>query len=173
MVTKGCGEARACPSAGPRDRRADRAPAHGNGLDNQVFLDTVKDWVEVLDAVEELDEVGEGPTGWWGVSMGTGVGLPFVAQEPRFDCAVFGLVSASPDNTQSPALAASVTIPVLFLTQGNDGGHPVPDALRLWDSFGSTEKTMHLNPGPHVGVPAFEQQASVEFFVRHLGSGSR
>ncbi len=127
----------------------------------------------MLDAVESLAEVGAGPTGWWGVSMGTGVGLPLVAQNPRFGCAVFGLASASPDNTRSPELAASITIPVLFLAQANDGGHPVPDALRLWKSLASTEKTMHLNPGPHVGIPAFERQASVAFFARHLGSVSR
>ena len=139
------------------------------GSYSKLFLDTVKDWAEVLDAVEALADVGSGPTGWWGVSMGTGVGLPFVAQEPRFTCAVFGLASASPENTRSPALAARITIPLLFLAQANDGGHPVPDALRLWDAFGSREKTMHLNPGPHIGIPEFERHQSVDFFVRHLG----
>lgn len=169
-------------AAAEREQARQRAADSGEPIERQrtatgsysrIFLDTVKDWVEVLDAVEGLAEVGEGPTGWWGVSMGTGVGLPFVAQESRFGCAVFGLASASPDNTRSPTLAASVTIPVLFLAQANDGGHPVPDALRLWGSLGSTEKTMHLNPGPHVGIPPFERQASVEFFARHLGPGSR
>ena len=138
-----------------------------------IFLDTVKDWVEVLDAVERLPDVGSGPTGWWGVSMGTGVGLPFVAQEPRFTCAVFGLASASPENTRSPELAAAVTIPILFLAQANDGGHPVEHALRLWESFASQEKTLHLNPGPHIGIPEFERRASVAFFARHLGDLNR
>jgi hypothetical protein len=59
---------------------------------------------------------------------------------------------------------------VLFLAQADDGGHPVPDALRLWDCFSSAEKTLHLNPGPHIGIPAFERQASVDFFARHLSS---
>lgn len=169
-------------AAAERERARQRAADTGERIQRQrtatgsyarVFLDTVKDWVKVLDAVERLAEVGEGPTGWWGVSMGTGVGLPFVAQEPRFGCAVFGLASASPENTRSPELAASITIPVLFLAQAHDGGHPIPEALHLWDCLGSTEKTMHINPGPHVGIPAFERQASVEFFARHLGSGSR
>ena len=143
------------------------------GTFSRIFLDTVKDWVEVLDAVEDLAEVGSGPTGWWGVSMGTGVGLPFVAREPRFSCAAFGLASASPENHRSRELAASITIPVLFLAQADDGGHPVPDALRLWESLGSAEKSLHLNPGPHVGIPAFERDASVAFFARHLRDGAR
>jgi hypothetical protein len=82
---------------------------------------------------------------------------------------VFGLASASPENTVSPQLASRVAIPILFLAQAGDGGHPVPDALRLWDSFASNEKTLHLNPGPHVGIPPFERAASIAFFARHLG----
>jgi dienelactone hydrolase len=165
-------------AAAERERARQRAAETGEPIQRQrtatgtyskIFLDTVEDWVEVLDAVEALGDVGAGPTGWWGVSMGTGVGLPFVAREPRFTCAVFGLASASADNTRSPALAASIAIPVLFLAQANDGGHPVPDALRLWSALGSSEKTMHLNPGPHVGIPEFERRASVDFFARHLG----
>lgn len=134
-----------------------------------IFLDTVKDWADVLDAIEQLPDIGEGPLGWWGVSMGTGIGLPFVSQEPRFTCAVFGLASASPENERSPAMAQKIEVPILFLAQAHDGGHPVPNALRLWESFSSAEKTLHLNPGPHVGIPAFERDASVKFFARHLG----
>ncbi|HZU73262.1 MAG TPA: hypothetical protein VE990_10890 [Acidimicrobiales bacterium] len=135
-----------------------------------IFLRTVEDWVDVLDALEKLPDVGDGPTGWWGVSMGTGVGLPLVAGDARFTCAVFGLASAGPGNKRSPELAGTIRIPVLFLAQAHDGGHPVADALRLWDSFGSVEKTLHLNPGPHVGIPQFEREASVSFLARHLGS---
>lgn len=41
-------------------------------------------------------------------------------------------------------------------------------ALALSDAFGSTEKTMHLNPGGHVQVPKFERDANEAFFRRHL-----
>jgi hypothetical protein len=82
---------------------------------------------------------------------------------------VFGLASASAQNTRSPELAARIEIPLLFLAQADDGGHPVADALRLWASFGSEEKTFHLNPGPHIGIPEFERTASVGFLARHLG----
>ena len=36
--------------------------------------------------LDSLDEQGEGPRyGYWGVSMGTAIGLPFVAAEPRVE----------------------------------------------------------------------------------------
>jgi hypothetical protein len=41
--------------------------------------------------------------------------------------------------------------------------------LALWDAFGSAEKTMHVNPGPHVGIPLFERDAAAAFYRRHLG----
>jgi dienelactone hydrolase len=48
----------------------------------------------VLDAVQELGHVGAGPVGYWGVSLGCGLGVPFVAAEPRVRAAVLGLGGA-------------------------------------------------------------------------------
>jgi pimeloyl-ACP methyl ester carboxylesterase len=136
-----------------------------------MFLRGVEDWTCVLDALEHEPDVGAGPTGWWGVSMGTSIGLPFVAGEPRITCAVLGLASAVPRPAHETYLgwARSLRIPVLFLCQRDDGGHPVEQALELWNLIGSAEKTMHVNPGPHVGIPAFERDESAAFFARHLG----
>jgi dienelactone hydrolase len=135
-------------------------------------LQGVREWTAVLDAVEGLDDVGRGPTGWWGVSMGTSIGLPFVAGEPRITCAVLGLASTieRPGHAEYLGWARSLHVPLLFLAQRDDAGHPVERALDLFDLFGSADKTMHLNPGPHVGVPAHERAASARFFVRHLGA---
>ncbi|MEV1179318.1 alpha/beta hydrolase, partial [Nonomuraea sp. NPDC049784] len=44
---------------------------------------TVAEWQAVLTAVQQLDHVGEGPVGYRGMSMGCGLGVPFVAAEPR------------------------------------------------------------------------------------------
>lgn len=136
-----------------------------------LFRRGVEDWTAVLDAAEELPDVGPGATGWWGVSMGTSIGLPFVAGEPRITCAVLGLASAVPRPAHEEYLgwARSLRMPILFLCQRDDGGHPVDKAIELWDLIGSAEKTMHINPGPHVGIPAFERDASQAFFARHLG----
>src|ERR1700733_8199094 len=61
-----------------------------------VARQTVPEWRAVLDALQALDHVGAGPVGYWGVSLGSGLGVPFVAAEPRVRAAVLGL---------SPALA--------------------------------------------------------------------
>src|SRR5581483_8611609 len=46
------------------------------------------EWKALLD---DLPSVGlTGPYGYWGVSMGTAIGLPFVASEPRISAAVLG-----------------------------------------------------------------------------------
>jgi len=38
----------------------------------------VADWRAVLDALQEPGRLGAGPVGWWGLSMGTILGLPVV-----------------------------------------------------------------------------------------------
>ena len=127
----------------------------------------VREWKALLDAVE----AAEGPTpaayGYWGVSMGARYGIPLVATEPRIRAAVLGLFGLVPD----PAFRAtveSITLPLLFLFQYHDELMTPEAGLQLWDAFGSKEKTMHINPGPHVGIPTFERDASAAFFARHL-----
>jgi alpha-beta hydrolase superfamily lysophospholipase len=125
----------------------------------------VPEWQATLDALQALDGVGrDGPVGFWGVSMGSGIGIPFTAAEPRITAAVFGLAA-------SEALAeeaARVTVPVEFLLQWDDEVVPRDWGLALFDAFASREKTLHANPGPHMGVPAFEMESAERFLARHL-----
>lgn len=126
---------------------------------------TVPEWRAVVTAAQELDHVGTGPVGYWGVSMGCGLGVPFVAAEPRVRAAVFGL-----GGTLGLAEAAArITVPLLFLMQWDDERIPRTQGLALFDTFGSTAKTLHANPGRHGDVPGFETDNSVLFFARHLG----
>jgi pimeloyl-ACP methyl ester carboxylesterase len=53
------------------------------GFQALVARQTVPEWQAVLDAVQLLGHVGTGPAGYWGVSLGCGLGVPFVAAEPR------------------------------------------------------------------------------------------
>ncbi|MET7333149.1 alpha/beta hydrolase [Nonomuraea sp. NPDC005650] len=125
----------------------------------------VPEWRATLDALQELDGVGAGgPVGFWGVSLGSAVGVPFVAAEPRINAAVFGLAG---HETLGEA-AARITVPVEFLLQWDDELVPRDSGLALFDAFASKEKTLHANPGPHVDVPAFELESSERFFSRHL-----
>jgi hypothetical protein len=64
--------------------------------------------------------------------------------------------------------ARAVTVPVEFLLQWDDELVERESGLALFDAFGSSEKTLHANPGGHVDVPRFELDSSARFFARHL-----
>jgi dienelactone hydrolase len=130
-----------------------------------VARQTVPEWRAALDAVQELDHVGAGPVGYRGVSMGCGLGVPFVAAEPRVRAAVLGLGGAQ----GSAEAAARITVPVEFLVQWDDERVPRAQCLALFEAFASSEKTLHANPGQHGELPAFELDSTVRFFARHLG----
>jgi dienelactone hydrolase len=128
----------------------------------------VPEWRAALDALQELDCIGAGgPVGFWGVSLGSAIGVPFAAAEPRITAAVFGLAS----HESLAESAARVTAPVEFLLQWDDELVPRDLGLALFDAFASREKTLHANPGRHAGVPAFELESSERFFTRHLLRG--
>jgi hypothetical protein len=55
---------------------------------------TVADWQATLDALAGLGYPG--PLGYWGVSLGTLIGVPLAAAEPRIGAAVFGLAPHDP-----------------------------------------------------------------------------
>lgn len=126
---------------------------------------TVPEWRAVLDAVQQLDHVGVGPVGYWGMSMGCGLGVPFIAAEPRIRAAVLGLNGAE----TSAEAAAQITVPVEFLVQWDDERVPRAQSLALFDALASAEKTLHANPGKHGEIPAFELDSALRFFTRHLG----
>lgn len=128
----------------------------------------VAEWRALLDALQQDERWAAGPFGWWGVSMGTSHGIPLVAGDERITAAVFGLNALRPGDDEMAAQAAAITIPILFLNQSDDELMTRDAALALWDAFGSTKKTMHINPGGHVQVPRFERQSSEDFFRRHL-----
>ncbi|WP_031169168.1 dienelactone hydrolase family protein [Streptosporangium roseum] len=126
---------------------------------------SVPEWRAVLDAVQELDHVGSGPVGYWGMSLGCALGVPFIAAEPRIRAAVLGLNGAE----TSAEAAAQITVPVEFLVQWDDEMVPRAASLALFDAFASAEKTLHANPGKHAEIPVFELDSSLRFFTRHLG----
>lgn len=160
--------------AAARAAGADRPAANPSDPFPDRFLQGVAEWKATLDEIETLPEVGTGPTGYWGVSMGTSIGLPLSATEPRVTATVLGLASMTPrpGREQYIGWAKGLTIPLLFLCQADDAGHPLDLALELYDYFGSDEKTMHINPGPHVGIPRIERQAAEAFYARHLGAAA-
>jgi dienelactone hydrolase len=127
----------------------------------------VPEWQATLDALQRLPEIGaEAPIGYGGgISLGTAIGVPLTAIEPRITAAIFGggffvyeaLIDA----------ARRITVPIQFLLPWDDEHVERQSALALFDAFASKEKTLHANPGDHrtirwVGVDD-------EFLARHLG----
>jgi dienelactone hydrolase len=157
-------------AAGIREKLAAGEPIGPQIARNNAELSAraVPEWQATLDTLQELDCVGAGgPAGFWGVSLGSAIGVPLVAAEPRITAAVFGLAG----HESLAEAAARVTVPVEFLLQWDDELVPRDSGLALFDAFGSREKTLHANPGRHTGVPAFELESSERFFARHLAGG--
>jgi dienelactone hydrolase len=134
------------------------------GMHSYLAGQAVADWQAVLTAVQRLEQVGVGPVGYCGMSMGCGLGIPLIAAEPRIRAAVLGLLGAH-GLTED---AARITVPVQFLIQWDDQMVPRDQSLALFDALASTEKTLHANPGKHGDVPSFEVDSSLSFFTRHL-----
>lgn len=127
----------------------------------------VPEWQATLDALQKLPEIGtEAPIGYGGgITLGTAIGIPLTAIEPRITAAIFG-----GGFVVHPALieaARQITVPVQFLLPWDDEHVDRQSALALFDAFASKEKTLHANPGDHRNVRWFGIDTG--FLVRHLG----
>jgi dienelactone hydrolase len=134
--------------------------------------DMLGDWRAALDAVQGLPDVGTGPVGYWGLSMGTIFGAPLVAAERRIQVAVLGLMGiVAPTERYRQQIcdaAAAIECPVLFLMQLEDELFTRAQYLDLFDRMASDDKRMHANPGLHPEVPVEELDYSAEFLARYL-----
>ena len=118
-----------------------------------------------------MPEVGAGPLGYYGLSMGTIYGAPLVAAEPRIKVAVLGLMGISGPDHYRPkieAAAKAITCPVFFLWQMEDELFTREECIALFDALASEDKRMHANPGLHPAVPMEEIRLCREFLHRYL-----
>ncbi len=125
----------------------------------------IPEWRATIDALTALDWIGQGsPVGYWGLSLGSAIGVPLVAAEPRIKAAVLGLMG----HETLAAHAARIAVPVLFQLQWDDEHVSRQSGLGLFGAIGSAEKTLHANPGRHGDTPEFELGDAERFFARHL-----
>jgi dienelactone hydrolase len=161
------------------DRRADRGADPRLTLaefgqrwagDGEAMTDeTIADWQQVIAVVQALPDIGEGPVGWWGLSMGTILGLPLVAADRRIRAAVLGLMGLTGPTRQRIAEAAdAVRCPVLFLVQRDDELFPWESAVALFDRLATADKRLHAHLGPHGALPDEAFDSSERFLATHL-----
>jgi dienelactone hydrolase len=160
---------------GHGDRRADGGgdPARVNAEFEASWTEPgatdaiVADWRAALDAVQS--ELGEGPVGYFGLSMGTMMGVPVVAAEPRVRAAVLGLMGVwGPNGPRLAADAGRIRCPVRFLAQWDDEIVPRDTALELFDRLGTRQKSLRAHPGKHVEVPPDEMRGVADYLASYL-----
>ena len=132
----------------------------------EVIEQVVADWRATLDALLEVDGI-TARVGYWGLSMGTHLGVPVVAAEPRIEAAVLGLFGAMGGERQRAA-AAAVQVPVTFVVQLDDELIDRDSAIELFQLLGSRDKRLHAYPGKHIEVPLDEIEDNGAFLTRHL-----
>ena len=150
-------------AAGETERVASISALYGIALAQRA----VPEWQATLDALQQLPEIGtDAPIGYGGgITLGTAIGIPLTAIEPRITAAIFGggfvvheaLIEA----------AKRITVPVQFLLPWDDEHVDRQSSLALFDAFASHEKTLHANPGDHRTI----RWVGVDdgFLARHLG----
>lgn len=130
----------------------------------------VPEWQATLDALQTLPEIGpDVPVGYGGgISLGTAIGVPLTAADPRITAAIFGGGFFVYDALLEAA--RRITVPVQFLLPWDDEYVDRRSTLELFDAFASAEKTLHANPGDHRTI----RWVGVDdgFLARHLRPAS-
>ena len=137
-------------------------------LQPETFEAMAADWQHTLDACAEPPDVGDQRPAYLGFSMGTVLGVPTVAAEPRFRCAVFaigGIIQDGPNLLREAA--ERIDRPVLMINQSDDEIFSRESTFRLYDAL-SGPKRLFFYPGGHSGVPREAMERVREFLHAHL-----
>jgi pimeloyl-ACP methyl ester carboxylesterase len=140
-----------------------------------VIDDMNADWTSTLDELLELGEFDTNAVGYFGLSMGTMFGLPYVASEPRIRAAVLGKCGLRGTSIDRSGIAArlatdarKIVCPVLYHVQWDDERFERDSALELFDMIGVGDKRLQSIPGPHGGVSAESTETMRLFLANRL-----
>lgn len=154
---------RRAPNADTRDAFIRLWLSPGGGVAGMVG-----DWREALAAVRGLAGNDTLPVGYYGVSMGTAFGVPFLASEPAITAAALGMWEDAVGGARHLIEAApNVSCAVQFVYRDRDEFFSEAGARRLFDLLGSADKTLVELSGPH--EESFDQiDQSAAFLAERL-----
>lgn len=160
-----------------RRLRGDLTAPSLSAAEKIVFLDTlaaqaVPEWQVALDTALASFAPAVEAVGYWGISQGTWIGVPLLAEDKRFQCAVLGLAALHPDHVALRQAAHRITIPLRFAFQWDDPIRSRDHGIALFNAFSSSDKSMHINPGGHTDIPATEVESWDAFFQHYLRTGA-
>lgn len=136
---------------------------------DDLAAQAVPEWQAALDIVFESNIIGkQARVAYCGVSQGSSIGIPLLATDKRFCCAVLGLAHLHPDHICLGLAAKKISIPLRFVFQWDDSIRDRNYGLALFDAFGSREKSMHINSGGHGEIPVSETDSWDHFLFTHF-----
>jgi len=136
--------------------------------DNSL-VDMTNEWAFAVEQIKAA--TGAGNLAYFGLSMGSLFGIPFIASRTDVTVAAIGLMGVQPDFPHGETLlenAAQIKCPILFLMQLEDELFNRQGCLDVFDAFASKDKRLHANPGLHPEVPAEEIDFTFEFMLAHI-----
>ena len=137
-----------------------------------VALDEMtEDWADAIDAVRARDDVNAPRLAYYGASMGSMYGIPFLATRSDVVVAALGLLGeteALPITTHIKGLAEKVTCPLYYMVQLDDESFSSEGSVAMFQALGSANKRMHANPGLHAAIPIDEVGYLIQFMLDHL-----
>ena len=165
------------PGHGERGGVAGRSPEYyALWADSEVMTDNANaDWSLVLTSLLETGWFDPERVGWSGMSMGSLIGVPYVASEPRIKVAALGLcgtAGSTPSRSSIGGLlvnrAPLVRCPVVFIMQWNDERFTRDGSLALFDLFGTRDKRLLSYLGAHAEMPEEGRKAGRAFVAERL-----
>ena len=141
--------------------------------DQAMTDEMVADWRYVLDGLLRDTNLGSSGIGYWGLSMGTLLGLPLVASDSRIDACVLGLAGAvGPTRTVLNSAAADCSVPTFFLMKWDDELFSRESCFELFGLLGTFDKQLHASPGRHSEVGPEVFSLSLQFLMSRLARAS-
>ena len=152
--------------------------AFGAEMQRETMMDDMNaDWRFGLSIVDTVVPSRLNRLGYFGLSMGTIFGIPFLADTERpleLTAATLGLLGSQGLGIRWGERllndAKRISCPTLFLMQLEDELFSRDGYLALFDAIGSEDKRLHANPGLHAAVPTEEVRFSFEFMTKTIES---